>query len=1121
MRHDGDKSLFMKIVVVAVALIFFIIIMTSIRGNGNGDKYGNGNKHGNTKITNKKNKGIGLLSLNKLGDAYQNIYQMYTLPPVGTPVGTGVENVIVILADDANIANGVQTINCDSTQYGNGVFHMATSNINNSVQETVLAPVGIFSFPNACSASYLAYGPYNVGSNIPMKLSGSKNATGSTGTNYRLDGGDWDPTQLWLSSIQPNPNNNYTPWALVSNTGQTDTVTKIEGTCAGETSSAFLHSDTDIIMSCLPIGLMSLESCPTNSLIPTPIIVGLGVLGGLNTCPLTASPNDATAIQPIIYLWYWGGEMVGLAPCSTTINTGPQETITAGGVTFPTVTCSTGLITQNAIPGPNGSFGTSICPGGLNTVFNGVDHCLSGDNYTYADLCMSGYGTCGYPIPIPNPSSSFVTLGMKIIQNYVYVWGYNQGTIDGINWSYICRCNITYDTANAGLNTSVEIDPTFGGNSTGWYSIEGSIDFLDVVNFGYGPLVIWSATTTIIDRMAQLSTVTIQIVDHSTYTTSNNTINTIPISLFTRSPYIQTKIISYKETLKNTWIPMLTGCLCTTTPRGIWLIGDVLQPRYGIDPRFTAIDQSGQQYFELFISDQLLFCGPPGDGNPQFSPNLNSTAAASGCWIATLEHLPAGINPVCADGVNFVSAYPNNLTPRPVFPNYNYQSVPYYGLNMTLMNTGPMSPYTIAGTRTGYGVSTTTYLGIMGVGNPSGINAPGGGMRVPHWLQLDAVPERPDSVNTCDDFPYIPWQVRHYLYTVTSLYIDPAGVVTNEPVDIKYTPTTNLWDLSCGLSVTASLDYTTVNITTTDQKWPMGHWFFQHILAPGSPQVVKSVSLSCTLTDLGSVTGYSDTYVNNYWYTNYPDYPQNYYPSSVTYYMQMSFTDLAGRNYINTQEYNLPDGMAGDIMNKQYGAGPEIVQYNLSTLAALTNYTQVAYNTYDCQRFDGALAQIILGTYTGAFLATWESTSSYWGPAVTNLPTDIHGLQYVDGNQYTPAWSGVGAIGTTVPCGTVCRQTFFMPDSFIDNVTTINSSGLISIMPGMGPIKSLDCVTFNGCTYDQWGNPYFNNNMVMFYTAADLTTKFVIGGCYYTDPTVNSAMTTTYTDFSIKPVIYL
>lgn len=822
---------------------------------------------------------------------------------------------------------------------------------------------------------------------------------------------------------------------------------------------------------------------------------------------------------------WWDGEsrafkaFVSLDPNNSTL-------VQMGGGVNP----SPFIFKELPIPFCNNSYTGGTCGGGWDIAISPVDKCLAPDNFTYGDLCISGYGACGYPIPSAPPS--FLTLGFKIISNYMYVWGYRTTISAGVFFSEICRCKIMYDTTTdggiAGPNTSVEIDTTFGGNSTGWYSIAGSIDFLDVVNFGYGPLVIWSATTSIVDRMAQLSTVTIQIVDHSTYTTSNNTINTIPISLFTREPSIQAKIISYKETLENTWIPMLTGCLCTTTPRGIWLIGDVLQKQYGTDLRFSTIEQEleqpGQQYFELFISDQLLFLGPPGF-DPQFSPNLNSTAAASGCWIATLEHIAAGKNPVCADGVNFVSA--DNLTPRPVFLNYNYRYVvKYSGTTMTLMNTGPMSPYTIAGTKTGYDVSTTTYLGIMGVGNPSKIIAPGGGMRVPHWLQLDAVPERPDSVNTCDDFPDVPWQVRHYLYTVTSLYIDPAGVVKNEPVDIKYTPTTNLWDLSCGLNITAPNIYLpeVVITATTDQNWPLSHWFIQHVLVSGSPQVVKSVSLSCTLTDLGSVSNYSYTSDSPSWSTY--NLPENLFPGSVTYYMQMSFTDFAGRNHINTQEYIDPNGMAGDIMNIANYIVPVTVSDNLSNLSNLTVYDSVAYNTYDdMRRFDGALAQIILGTYASAypygqpynghFIGTWESTYDYTGPALTNLPTAIHALQFVDGNQYTPGWSGVGIIGNYA---TVCNQTFFMPGALDDSgyISTIVGNPLP--IPGMS-INSLDCMTFNGCTYDQYGNPYFNHNMVMFYTAEDLTTKFVIGGCWYNTPP--PGMTTAYYDYPIEPAIYL
>lgn len=831
---------------------------------------------------------------------------------------------------------------------------------------------------------------------------------------------------------------------------------------------------------------------------------------------------------------WWGGGLTAFVSLYTDNSTLAQSGGGGGPSPF--------IFMELPIPFCNDAYTTpsTSCSGGYNNASTGLDACLSQNNYMYGQSCISGYGACGYPIP--GATDNFITLGFKTVSIYMYVWGYDPTTVDDGIYSHICRCKIMYDTttdkSSAGPNTYVEIDTTFGGNSTGWYSIAGSIDFLDVVNFGYGPLVIWSATTNIVDRMAQLSTVTIQIMDHSTYAANININmpNTIPISLFTRDTTHQAKIISYKETLENTWIPMLTGCLCTTTPRGIWLIGDVLQKNYGIDPRFSTIDQSGQQYFELFISDQLLFTGPPGvtvydlPPFPSFSSNLNSTAAANGCWIATLEHLPAGINPVCVDGTKFVSA-DNITTPRPVFPAYKYlQYIPadntLLGL-LTVMNTGPMSPFTIGGSSTGFppDINTTTYLGIMGVGNPSGIIADGGGMRVPHWLQLDAVPERPDSVNTCDDFPHVPsnvpWQVRHYLYTVTSLYIDPAGVVTNEPVGIKYTPTTNLWDLSCGLSCTAAtlLFYYDLDVAVvgTDQTWPSQHWFIQHVLESGSPQVVKSVSLSCTLTDMGPISILSstcyDSWVSTTW-PNFKDYPCNLFPIETIYSMRMSFTTFDGYNHINTLEYTDPNGMAGDIL--------KIQTHNVQQLWNLTSYrygTYVAYDTFGCHRFDGALAQIILGTYACAgdthFLPTWAANCCN----VKNLLPAIHALQFMYGNQNSTVWNN--ALQSNNSYLSVCNQTFFMPG--LPGVPDVPSEHITTItgMPITGTthqINSLDCMTFNTGSYDKDGNPWFNYCMVMYYTAEDLTTRYVLGDVStYVPGMINTVQ---YHDNSIPIAMY-
>jgi hypothetical protein len=987
-----------QILIIYIVVLLIIVVFVSIREQNR--------KYDKKKITN-------------LTPEFKSNRQMYTNPYIVqrlrdsrnpnnfAAVSVFIENTGMSKA--TYIDNGIIDIPNQTLPYVPIPFKIFGPNPMQSIQEIyAISPLSLLYLPpiellpGLCA--YAAYGPFGLPdmSLTPSQISGSSQFNGVGGNSYRVSDGTWDMSQRWINGIQPP----LTYWALVSSYSDS---TSSAGLCSvpGQINQQKLQ-DTNTLLPCLPAGLISLVTYPNddpslNTSYQSNITKSdVGIIG-IGT---SASNTSTTSDMPMIYMWYSG---LSYMPCSTNISV--SSPLTQQSETFPTATCSEGYV----------SYSQNI----LN-VANLISPCIAGDQTITGGVtnrsCGFGYLTCGYPIPLPT-STNFYILGLKTIQQYIYIYGTN-GTYP--TTSSIIRCLVSSPTLHQ--NSTVAIDTSFC--SAGWYTVNGNIDFLDVVNFGYGPLVIFSYSSGVVEKMVQLSNLTIQIIDHSMLAAASPT--TIPISLHARDTRVQAKIVSWKETLYSVWTPVIVGCVVTTSPRGVWLVGDVMN--VGLDSNNAA-----QQYFELFISDQVLYTA-------YSSISTNYLPATN--WIATLEHLPAGLSPVCIDGQNFVST--DNFTTRPVCPNNYYQNVivptdpteSYYPsttiLNRSAINTTNMSPYT-SSVVTGFQL-ISSYVGIFGVGLVSG-NA----MRVPHIFPLDAVPERPDSINTMlDAYQYTgtpTTPVQHFACVVQSLVIDSGGEVKIDGV--SYTPVVNLWNFEKNVFLIGS--------PTNVSSYEYGegkHTFYQN-RQPSGTTLKLGVSFGCSLLTMDIQQAGGLLYSDN-----------------ATYNMQAAVMDTEGNVWVSPYQsdqfviYEVGDIFGPELGDYYINAGSDGNHFYSSSIFALYQGYLLPYGwtqPYPNQSVDNLIAiQSTVNNYPSEFQAPIDKNSN---------PSTLQVL-YSSGKETL-----VGALQTS---------------------------------PYIGNPAELDCVCFADA-HDEYGNIYSNMTLYLIYMDATGVMRLLTGGFAWPSTTYYSS----------------
>ena len=998
-----NALLSIQILIVYIIVFFIIVIFVSILGRDR--------KYKEDVNTSKHQTMVGSTDI--------QIYGIQRLRDSRNPVNFAVvsvfkENTGMLKA--TYIENGIVDIPNQIIPYSPVPFQIFGPDPTQTTQEVyAISPLALLYFPPIKVSTgglyaYAAYGPFSLPyeSFAPSQITGSSQFNGVNGAPYRGSDGAWYMTQRWINGIQPES----IYWALVSSYADS---TSSAGNCSvpGQTIKQKLQ-DSNTLLPCLPAGLISLITYPNDdpslnaSDQSNATKSDVGIIG-VGTSACTTSPTSDT---PMIYMWFSG---LSYMPCSTTVTfTSPTS---QQYESYPTATCSGDYVS---------------CSQNITTVANLISPCIAGDQAINNGgitnrSCGFGYLACGYPIPLP-PASTFYVLGIKTIQQYIYIYGTN-GTYPAT--SSIVRCLISSPTLHP--TSTVAIDTSFC--SAGWYTVNGNIDFLDVVNFGYGPIVIFSYSSGTVEKMVQLSNLTIQIIDHSMLAATSP--KTVPISLHARDTRVQAKIISWKETLSSVWIPTIVSCVVTTSPRGVWLVGDIMN--IGLDS-----NNASQQYFELFISDQVLYTGY--SSTPAtYLPTTN--------WLATLEHLPAGLSPVCSDGKNFVST--DNFTIRSVCPPAYYQNViipnepieSYYPattiFNRSALNTTNMSPYT-SDIVTGFPL-ISSYVGIFGVGLVSG-NA----MRVPHIFSLDAVPERPDSINTMFDAyqytatPTTPTQ--HFACVVQSLIIDSAGAVTID--GNNYTPVVNLWNFEKNVFL-----YGSPSQISSYGYGEGRHTFYQN-RQPSGTTLKIGVSFGCSLLkmDIQQSGGLI-----------YSDY--------ATYNMQAAVMDTEGNVWVSP--YSSDQFIIYEIGNV---LGPEFGDFYINAGSDGNHfYSSSIFALYQGYMLPGGWTQPYSNQSVDNLIAIQSTVNNY--PSEFQAPTN--------------------------------------PDSNPSTLQIVYSSGTETLVGALqtaayiGTPAELDCVCFAD-VHDPWGNIYSNMTMYLIYMDATGVMRLLTGGFAWPS-------TTYYNSYGVLP----